>query len=300
MSSRKKLMKDDIRLTELKMKRIRKMTFVLMSLVGFLAPSCASSSGEQNDAGKAAKKEVKFKLGIASYTFRKFSLDETIAFTRQLDIDELSLKNFHLKLDASDAEIAEAVKKCKDAGINVYAGGVIYMTTREEVDQAFEYARKAGMKMIIGVPEHELLPYVESKVKEYNIKMAIHNHGPGDKRYPSAESAYELIKNMDPRMGLCIDIGHTERIGRSPSQDVRDFFDRVFDIHMKDVTRPDAEGTACVVGHGVIDFRTFLSDLIDLGYSGVVEFEYEENGDNPMPGTAESVGYIRGMLAAIQ
>ena len=275
-----------------------KMLFAVMALV-LAMTSCSSSSGEQKTVEKPTSKEIKFKLGIASYTFRKFSLDETLAFTKQLDIDQLSLKSFHLKLDASDAEIAEAVQKCKDAGVHIYAGGVIYMTSKEEVDQAFEYARKAGLKLIIGVPNHELLPYVESKVKEYDIKLAIHNHGPGDKLYPSAESAYELIKDMDPRMGLCIDIGHTKRIGRSPSQDVTDFFDRVFDIHMKDVTQADHDGISCTVGHGVIDFKAFLTDLIDLGYTGVVAFEYEADGDNPMPGTAESVGYIRGMLAAI-
>jgi len=276
-----------------------KMLFIAMALL-LVMPSCSSSSGEQKTVEKPISKEIKFKLGIASYTFRKFSLDETLAFTRQLDMDQISLKSFHLKLDASDAEIAEAVQKCKNAGIHIYAGGVIYMTSKEEVDQAFEYARKAGMKLIIGVPDHELLPYVESKVKEYDIKLAIHNHGPGDKLYPSAESAYELIKDMDPRMGLCIDIGHTKRIGRSPSRDVTDFFDRVFDIHMKDVTQADHDGVSCTVGHGVIDFKAFLADLIDLGYAGVVAFEYEADGDNPMPGTAESVGYIRGMLAAIQ
>ena len=280
------------------MKYKNQLLVTLLALLVMVMPSC-NSSNQQKDTGETIKKEINFKLGLASYTFRKFSLDETIAYAKQLGLDQLSLKSFHLKLDATDEEIAEVVQKCKDADINLYAGGVIYMKTEAEVDQAFEYAKKAGMKMIIGVPNHELLPYVEQKVKDSDIKLAIHNHGPGDKLYPSAESAYVLIKDMDTRMGLCIDIGHTKRIGRNPSQDVKDFYDRVFDIHMKDVTQADHDGTTCEIGRGVIDFKTFLTDLKELGYSGVLAYEHEKDGDNPMPGLAESVGYTRGMLAVL-
>lgn len=249
---------------------------------------------------QAPKREIKFRLGVASYSLRKFPVDKTLAFTKQLGIDKIAFKSFHLNLDASDAEIAETVQKCKDAGIELYAGGVIYMKAEAEVDQAFEYARKAGMKMIIGVPNHELLPYVEGKIKEYDIRVAIHNHGPGDKLYPSAESAYILIKDMDPRMGLCIDIGHTMRIQRSPSQDLKDFFDRVFDIHIKDVTKADSDGSTCEIGRGVIDFKSFLNDLIDMGYSGILALEFEKDADDPFPGMGESIGYVRGMITAIQ
>jgi len=273
---------------------IQKTMLLASAFIFLLMTSC--NCDKKAEAPK--KRDIKFKLGIASYSLRKFSVDTAIAFTKKLGIDEISFKSYHLKLDATDAEIAETVQKCKDAGLDLYAGGVIYMKTEAEVDQAFEYARKAGMKMIIGCPDHELLPYVESKVKQYDIRLAIHNHGPGDKLYPSAESAYNLIKNMDPRMGLCIDIGHTTRIKRSPSQDVSEFFDRVFDIHVKDETKADSDGTTCEIGRGVIDFKTFLNTLIDHGYSGVLELEYEKDGDDPFAGMAESIGYLRGMLAA--
>ncbi|WP_430972066.1 sugar phosphate isomerase/epimerase family protein [Sunxiuqinia rutila] len=270
---------------------------VLLIAVMTLGVSCQSA---QKPATEDVKKEIKFKLGVASYSLRKFDTDKTLAFTKQLGADYIAFKSFHLKLDATDAEIAEAVKKSKAAGVDLYAGGVIYMKTEAEVDQAFEYAKKAEMDMIVGVPSHELLPYVENKVKEYDIKLAIHNHGPGDKLYSSAESAYVLIKDMDPRMGLCIDIGHTKRIGRSPSQDVKDFYDRVLDIHIKDVTKADHDGSTCEIGHGVIDFDQFLNDLVDLGYDGVVALEYEKDGDDPFVGMAESMGYVKGILATIE
>lgn len=274
----------------------RKMLLLVSAFFIIITLSC----NNEKKAEQAPKRDIKFQLGIASYSLRKFPLDTTLAFTKKLEIEKIAFKSFHLKLDATDAEIAETVQKCKEAGIDLYAGGVIYMKTEAEADQAFEYAKKAGMKMIVGVPAHELLPYVEAKVKEYDIKLAIHNHGPGDKLYPSAESAYLLIKDMDPRMGLCIDIGHTMRIQRNPSQDVKDFFDRVLDIHIKDVTKADSDGSTCEIGRGVIDFKVFINDLIDLGYSGILALEYEKDSNDPFSGMSESIGYIRGMLAAIQ
>ena len=174
------------------------------------------------------------------------------------------------------------------------------MKNSEEVDQAFEYARKAGMNIIIGVPEHELLPYVEKKVKEYNIKLAIHNHGPGDKRYPSVKSAYDKIKNMDPRMGICMDIGHTKRINGDPVRDMKDYSDRIYDIHIKDVTQADEKGTTCEMGRGVIDIIGFLKMVISLNYTGTLALEYEKDADDPLPGMAESLGYVKGVLSVLK
>ncbi len=270
-------------------------------IVGFILVSIFSAcQTEQKPLVPVQKKEVKFKLGVASYSLRKFNIDKTLEFSKQLGADYIAFKSFHLKLDAKDNEIAEAIKKTEEAGLDLYAGGVIYMRSKAEVDQAFEYAQKAGMDIIVGVPDHELLPYVESKVKEYDIKLAIHNHGPGDKLYPSAESAYVLIKEMDPRMGLCIDIGHTKRIGRSPSEDVQNYFERVFDIHIKDVTKAAPDGSTCEIGRGVINFNQFLDDLVELGYDGVLALEFEKDGDSPFIGMAESMGYVKGILSTIE
>ncbi|GAH43655.1 unnamed protein product, partial [marine sediment metagenome] len=137
------------------------------------------------------------------------------------------------------------------------------------------------------------------KVKAYDIKLAIHNHGPGDKRYPSPESAYEKIKNMDSRMGLCLDIGHTKRIGIDPAKSARQFMDRLHDVHIKDVDKAAAEGQTVEIGRGVIDIPSFLKVLIERRYSGKVSFEFEKDGDDPLPGLAESVGYVRGCLDMI-
>ena len=173
------------------------------------------------------------------------------------------------------------------------------MNTAEEVENAFTYAQHAGMELIVGVPEHELLELCNQKVKETGIKLAIHNHGPGDEKYPSAESAYILIKEMDPGMGLCVDIGHTARIGEDPTVETRKYLDRVHDIHIKDVDRADPSGGPCEIGRGIIDIAGFLGMLLEEKYNRVVSFEYEKDGKDPLPGLAESVGYVRGVLRTL-
>jgi sugar phosphate isomerase/epimerase len=272
--------------------------FLVLSGAGILASSLPGMSSFANAVSTDYSKFT-FDLGVASYSCRKFSLDDTLKMTKRLGISKISLKDFHLPMNSSDELIASTVAKCEALGITAYSGGVIYMKTKAEVDTAFEYAKKAKMKMIIGVPEHELLTYVEKKVQDYNIKLAIHNHGPGDKTYPSAESAYVLIKNMDKRMGLCIDIGHTKRINRDPEQDMLDFFDRVFDFHIKDVTSNDAKGTCCIMGRGVINIPSFLKALAKKKFSGTLSLEYEVDADDPLPGMAESFGFARGVLSTM-
>jgi inosose dehydratase len=259
-------------------------------------PGLVNASVSNNSGSKT---EIKFDLGVASYSLRKFSQEEAIDMTLRCGVNRICFKSMHLPLDSDNTTIKKATALCNEKGVDLYGGGVIYMKSKKQVDQAFDYAKTAAMDMIVGVPNHELLEYVEGKVKEYDIKLAIHNHGPGDKLYPSAESAYNLIKNMDKRMGLCIDIGHTKRINRDPEQDVLEFFDRVFDVHIKDVTKAAKDGKTCIIGRGVINFPSFLNAIVKKGYSGSLALEYEAEGDDPLPGMMESFGYIKGILATM-
>jgi inosose dehydratase len=238
-------------------------------------------------------------LGMASYTLREFTVEEALAMTKRLDLKKIAFKSMHLPLDSTEEFIDNTVKKVKAAGLDLYGAGVVYMKDEKEVDQAFEYARMAGMKVIIGVPEHELLALVEKKVQNYDIKVAIHNHGPGDEKYPSPASVYEKIKDLDPRIGLCIDIGHTQRIGLDPSEEAKKYADRLHDIHIKDVTASTAEGKTVEIGRGIIDIPKFLRTLIEIKYKGVVSLEYEKDAKDPLPGSAESVGFLRGVLSVI-
>ena len=258
---------------------------------GFLvAPHVKASK-----AGTRAE-NLPFQLGLASYTFREFSLDQTIEFTKRLGINKLALKSMHLPLGASVAEIKAAAKKVKDAGLELYGAGVVYMKNEQEVGQAFEYAKNAGMKVIVGVPNHELLPLVNQKVKEYDIKVAIHNHGPGDDLYRSPKDVYEKVKSLDKRIGLCIDIGHVVRIGEDPSMWAEKFKDRLYDVHLKDEDKAEEDGAPLEIGRGVIDIPAFLKTMLKIGYTGYLSLEYEKDGKDPLPGAAESFGYVRGVL----
>ncbi len=241
-------------------------------------------------------KKRPLKLAMASYSLRKFNLDQALAMTRHVGLKAINLKSFHLPLDSTKAEIKAAVKKIRDAGIFLYGGGVIRMSNKKEVDQAFEYAKAAGMLRIIGVPAPAMLPLVNEKVQQYDIQVCIHNHGPGDNIYPTPDVAYARIKNLDKRIGLCHDIGHTARSGKDPAAMTRQCADRIHDVHMKDVTAVGKKGVSTPCGRGIIDIPSVLQALVDIHYTGYLAFEYESEPNDPLPGIAESVGYVNGVM----
>ena len=242
---------------------------------------------------------VPFTLGMASYTLRQFPVDQAIEMTKRLGLTRICFKDFHLKLDATPEVIAGTVAKVKAAGLSLYAGGVIYMKTEAEVDRAFAYAKAAGFKMIIGVPTYDLLPYTNRKVQEYDIPVAIHNHGPDNPLFPTPQSAYERIASLDRRLGLCMDVGHTQRSGVDPAESAEKYFDRLFDVHVKDVSASTAQGQTVEIGRGVIDIPKLIKTLTRLGFKGTLALEYEKDAKDPLPGSAESIGYLRGVLAAL-
>jgi inosose dehydratase len=250
-------------------------------------------------AGRAAAPAPTFDLGIASYTFRSFPLDQAIAMTQRLRIKKITLKDMHLPMAITADEMAAVRAQLKTAGITLSSCGVVYMTTEEEVNKGFAYAKLAGIKMMVGVPDAPLLELAERKCKEMDIALAIHNHGPTDKRFPSPESAYTLISKMDRRMGLCIDVGHTQRLGLDPAAQCEKYFDRLLDVHIKDVSAATADGTTVEIGSGVIDTPKLLRTLTRLKYTGALHFEHEKDAKDPFPGVAESVGYVRGVLATL-
>ncbi len=283
------------------MKKTNRRDFIKQAGMGAAAASLASFTLGSTGCSKriAKKSEKNLNLGMASYTFRKFPLEETLIMTKRLGLKRIAFKSFHLPMESTEEEIKAVAQKVKEANLELYGCGVVYMESEEEVHQAFNYAQAAGMKVIIGVPEHDLLGLVNKKVKEFDIQVAIHNHGPTDKRYPTPESAYELIRNLDPRIGLCIDAGHTQRCGVDPSESTERFADRLLDVHIKDVSAATEKGGPVEIGRGVIDIPKFLRTLLKIDYKGTASFEFEKDADDPLPGVAESVGYVRGALSAL-
>ncbi|MEO6722737.1 MAG: sugar phosphate isomerase/epimerase [Ferruginibacter sp.] len=244
------------------------------------------------------KQENLFPLGIAGYTFAKFDLEKSIAMMKRVGVQNLSLKDFHLPLNSDDEKIKSVMAQFAEANINVYAVGVIYMKSKQAVDDAFAYAKKVGVNLIVGVPNYDLLDYTEQKVKETDISIAIHNHGPEDALYPGPGQVYDRIKNRDQRMGLCLDIGHAVRAGANLEKAVKDYKTRLYDLHIKDINLAQKDGKAIEVGRGVIDFNAFVKALKKNNYSGMCSIEFEKDMTDPLPGLAESVGYFKGIMSA--
>lgn len=242
------------------------------------------------------------RIGIASYSLRTIDLDSAISVVQALRVKNIALFRLHCDWEKASLEECTAVgKKLQAAGLNLTGSGVVNLSTDEAKSRkAFENVKAAGMQTMVCKPELAALPLVEKLAKEFDQKLAIHNHGPEDKVYPSPKVAWDAIKNLDSRIGLCIDVGHTARFGEDVIASIKQYASRVYDIHMKDsVAVPGAMKDVPVeVGAGKLDVRGFVRALLDIKYSGVVAFEYEKVAGNPAIGLAESVGYLRGVLGA--
>ena len=242
-----------------------------------------------------------FHLGMAGYTFNKFDIDKTLEFMKKIDVHYLCIKDFHLPLDADAEQIAKFKEKLAAHGVIGYGVGPIYMKDAEAVDKAFAYAQRVGVDLIVGVPgvwgdekpRLDVLDRVEQKVKETGIRYAIHLHGPDMPLYPDATSIWNDVKDRDPRLGICLDIGHDLRAGADPIQDLKRYAKRVFDIHLKDVTEGTKAGHAIELGRGAIDFPKFVKMLRKVGYKGSLSLEYEKDMSDPFIGIAESIGYFK-------
>jgi sugar phosphate isomerase/epimerase len=271
------------------------MKFLTLSFLMFVA-FITLNAQERPGPKPGAENGEKFKLGMAGYTFVKFDLDKTLETLKKTDVHYLCIKDFHLPLNSDEAQIAAFHEKLKAVGVTGYAVGPIYMKSEAEIDRAFEYAKKVGVKLIVGVPNYELLPYVDKKVKEYGFNYAIHLHGPDIATYPDAEDVWNHVKDLDPRIGMCLDIGHDTRNGKDPVADLKKYRSRVFDIHIKDVTGATKLGYTVEIGKGIIDFPAFVKMLREVGYTGVCSLEYEKDMTDPFLGIAESIGYFRGVI----
>jgi sugar phosphate isomerase/epimerase len=242
------------------------------------------------------------KLGVASYSFREFQRQLAIDDTRKLNVRYINIKEFHLPLNSTPDEIAQARKEFDRAGLTILGGGNVSFqsTDEDDIHHKFEYAKLAGMPLIVCAPTHETLPLMEKYVKQYDIKIAIHNHGPEDKHFPTPQSALEAVKNMDPRCGLCIDIGHTARTGVDVVESVRLAGPRLLDMHAKDLADFSAKGSQVPVGDGKMPIVGIFKELKRMNYQGGVMLEYEIEGDNPLPGMQKSFSYMRGVLAGLR
>jgi sugar phosphate isomerase/epimerase len=240
---------------------------------------------------------------MCSYTFRKFDRAQLIAFMKELELTTINLKDAkdHLPSTSAAAE-QQALDDYKAAGITPTAVGTVYFGKDEDADirAKFEYAKRAGVRVIVaGDPEPATLPRLERFVKEYDIAIAVHNHGPEDKIWKSPLDVLKAVKGMDVRMGCCVDVGHTMRTGVNVVDAIRAVGPRLHDVHMKDLAKADDKASQVAVGRGLMPVREIFQTLAKMRYPGHVDLEYEIHGDDPMPGVIESMAYMRGVLAGM-
>jgi len=263
------------------------------------APGAVPSFAEPS---RAIGKSSPVRLGLASYTFREFTRAQMIGFMKQLNVTALNPKDAKDHLPIDPAEEAKALADYAAAGISLHAAGVVYFPKDEDEDirSKFEYAKRAGVPVIVaGDPAPATLPRIEKFVKQYDIRVAIHNHGPEDKVFPSPLDVLKAVKNLDPRMGCCIDIGHAVRAGTDIVQAIHEVGPRLFNMHAKDLTEFHSKESQVAVGRGLMPMREIFEALIKTNYKGFVDLEYEVHGDDPMPGVIESFAYMRGVLAGM-
>jgi len=250
----------------------------------------------------AAGKPSPIQLGLASYTFRNFTRDQMIGYMKQLNVTALNAKDVKDHLPMDPQEEAKALADYAANGIKLHAAGTIYFPKDEDDDirSKFEYCKRAGISVIVaGDPAPETLPRIEKFVKEYDIRLAIHNHGPEDKLWHSPLDVLKMVKKYDSRIGCCIDIGHTVRAGTDVVKAIHEVGPRLYNMHAKDLTNFTSKESQVTVGDGIMPMREIFQALIKIKYKGFVDLEYEVHGDDPMPGVIGSFAYMRGVLAGM-
>jgi sugar phosphate isomerase/epimerase len=269
----------------------------LATAVGAAATPALSLATPTGPRGRAHR----LKVGLASYTVRKFTLDQVLEMCKEMDIAYINLKDFHLPMTDSPEAIAAARRKIEAAGLAIMGGGTITLKNdAAQLRKAFEYAKAAGFPLMVVAPEPAAFDIIEKMIQEFGIKVAIHNHGPEDKSFPAPQDAYKLLKGRDPRFGLCMDIGHATRAGVDPVKTVDECKDRLLDLHVKDLKSKTDKESQTEVGKGVLDIPGLFRALLKIGYAGHVGLEYEINETSPQVGMKESFAYMRGVLDAIE
>ena len=270
-------------------------------LAGVAAAGLLPHTFTKMTAAAAAPRPEPLKLGLATYSVRNFkTLDQAIDFARKLEVKYINYKDFHLPRTLSAEELKAAKAKTEAAGLTLMGGGTItFRNDEKQVRADFEYAKNAGFPLIVAAPSHDAMDLVEKTAKEYKIKVAIHNHGPEDKFFPSPYDVYKAVKGRDPVMGLCIDVGHTVRTGTDPAKAVVDCKDRVYDFHVKDLRDLKDKDSQCIIGKGAIDYPALFRALLKINFQGHVGMEYEIDASDPLPGMLQSIAYMRGVLAGL-
>ncbi len=279
-----------------------KISAIPMTRRNFLqAGAAAALAGSRASRGAETSRDPwrGLKVGVHSYSLRSFPLDKAIAMTCELGVNYFSVNPVHIPLKSTPEQLAEARKKIADAGLTLLEAGVISVTRDlDKTRPVFEYAKALGLKTIVIKAELDSFDTLEQLLKEYDVRLAIHNHGPTD-IYKTPEDVLRAVRNRDARIGACVDLGHYERAGVKAADALRALKARAFDVHIKDVNKREGSGGPVVVGAGVIDFDDVFKTLLGMNYSHGVMLEYEADAKDPMPGMRKSLEFVREKLAKL-
>jgi sugar phosphate isomerase/epimerase len=271
-------------------------TFLAVGAAAAIAPALSGGT----PAGPRARAH-RLKVGLASYSLRKLTLDQVLDACKDAEIAYVNLKDVHLPMTDPPEKIEATRRKIEAAGLTIMGGGTITLKNDEtQVRKAFEYARHAGFPLIVAAPEPAAFDVIEKTIQAFGIKVAIHNHGPEDKFFPAPQDALRRLQGRDRRFGLCMDIGHTARAGADPVAAVDECKERLLDLHLKDLKDKTAKDSQTEVGKGVLDIPGLFRALQKIGFTGHAGLEYELNPDSPVVGMKESFAYMRGVLDAIE
>ncbi len=229
-----------------------------------------------------------FKMGLQSYSLRAFKVEKAMEHTRTLGLKYWESFPNHVPMGTVPAHIKEQKEILTKGGITLLSYGVVGFDGNETAArQIFDFAKAMGLLSISADPakDNKTFDLLDKLVAEYDIAIAIHNHGPGH-RYDKISDVVSMVKDRHPKIGGCVDTGHYLRSDESPVAAIEQLGKRVFGVHLKDVKTIESDGKKSkqfkILGEGDLDVLGCLKALKKLDYKYCLAIEYEENADNPM------------------
>jgi sugar phosphate isomerase/epimerase len=228
-------------------------------------------------------------------------LDAALNHAKELGFEQVEFYSGMFPLDSNDQKINEIVGKVKSLGMSISAHGVNGFTKDAQANRkVFEFAKKAGIKTISAGPTPDSMDSLNDLVKEFDIRIAIHNHGPTD-RYNKVADLLRAIEGRDERIGACADLGHYIRSGEKPVEVIRLLKGRLYGIHLKDFAEMKDQTKGVLLGQGHLQCAEVFDALIQAKFpsDGALSLEYEENPDNPIEDIRQCVATAKKALAGI-
>jgi inosose dehydratase len=257
-----------------------------LSRRGFLAAGAATMVGAARlaRAAQGANRYGGFDVGMQSYTLRAFPVDEALVEINKLGLASVELFDAHFSSKSSDADIEAMKSRTTSLGIKMRGHGVDPFGPDHEANRRwFVFARKAGIKNISADPSEDAFDSLDKLCEEFQIRIAIHNHGPGA-RYDKISDVLNAIHGHHPLIGACADLGHYIRSGEDPVRAINLFEGRLYGIHLKDFAEQKAKTEGVILGQGHLDVVGVFKALRKVNFprDGCLSLEYEENPKDPL------------------